>query len=149
MKLTRITAIPKQVPIWLRWMRFNLAGAVGVLVQMAVLSFTTRVFGLDYLVATGIAVECALLHNFVWHECYTWQEHVMSHAAMDIFSRLVRFNFSVGAFSLLGNMMVMRLLVGNFKLPLLVANLLTIAVLSIGNFLISEYHVFREPVVSG
>jgi putative flippase GtrA len=146
MKLTRITAIPKQVPIWLRWMRFNLAGAVGVLVQMAVLSFTTRVFGLDYLVATGIAVECALLHNFVWHECYTWQEHRLSRSPLDIFMRLARFNMSVGGFSLIGNIILMRLLVGNFKLPLLLANLLTIGLLSVGNFLISEHHVFKEPV---
>jgi len=149
MDISVLKNFSKQFPIWLRWLRFNLSGIAGVFVQMTVLSFTRNWLGLNYLLATAIAVECALLHNFMWHEFYTWQELKLGRRWADTFGRFVRFNMTVGAFSLIGNVILMRLLVGGLNLPLLVANLFAIAALSVGNFLISEYHVFREQVAGG
>lgn len=57
-----------------RWLAFNVVGSMGVVVQLLVLLTLTEVTGLDYLVATGLAVECAILHNFVWHERWTWRD---------------------------------------------------------------------------
>jgi len=136
------------IPVWIRWFRFNFAGLLGMLVQMTFMMVATRLFGMNYLLATAIGVECALLHNFIWHELYTWQEQKLNRALPNVLGRLLRFNFTVGAFSILGNIIFMRLLAGSLKLPLLVATLLTIAILSLGNFLISEYHIFSEPVAT-
>src|SRR5579859_7896243 len=138
---------PAPVPVWLRWMRFNIAGALGVLVQMSVLAVATRLFGVDYLWATVIAVECALLHNFMWHELYTWQEHRLSRTSSAVMSRLLRYNLSVGSFSILGNLLLMRWLTGGWQMPVLLANLIAITLLSAGNFLITHYHVFDGKVI--
>ncbi len=55
------------------WVRFNAVGIIGLVVQLLVLAVLLR-FGLHYLVATTVAVEAAVLHNFLWHERWTWSE---------------------------------------------------------------------------
>ena len=55
----------------------------------------------------------------------------------------LRFNLTTGLLSILANVFFTRLLVGNFRVPYLAANLMAIAITSIGNFLVSEYVVFR------
>lgn len=123
---------------WVRWLRFNGVGLIGVVVQLGVL---TLLLGLriPYLVATAIAVECAVLHNFVWHERYTWRDRIGSRAA-----RLLRFHMANATVSLVGNILLMRLLAGEANLPPVVANLISIVVCSLLNFLLGDRVVFRE-----
>ena len=56
--------------------------------------------------------------------------------------RLLHFNLTNGAVSLIGNLSLMKLLVGWFGLPLLAANLCAIAACSTVNFVIAECFVF-------
>ncbi len=125
-----------------RWLKFNLVGAIGIVVQLAVLGILTGVLKLDYLPATALAVEAAVLHNFIWHERFTWADRA-SVTRRQWLMRLLRFNLSTGAVSIVGNLLLMRLLVGLAHLPALLANLLSIAGCSLANFLASEYIVFR------
>ena len=39
-----------------RWLKFNLVGAIGILVQLAVLAILNGILELDYLPATALAV---------------------------------------------------------------------------------------------
>ncbi len=57
-----------------RWCKFNLVGAVGILVQFGVLFLLKSLLHVNYLVATALAVETAVVHNFFWHERFTWAE---------------------------------------------------------------------------
>ena len=57
-----------------RWLKFNLVGAIGIVVQLAVLGILNGILKLDYLPATALAVEAAVLHNFLWHERFTWAD---------------------------------------------------------------------------
>jgi putative flippase GtrA len=131
-----------------RWLKFNLVGAIGIVVHLAVLGILNSVLRLDYLPATALAVEAAVVHNFLWHERFTWADRA-SVTRRQALLRLVRFNLTTGAVSILGNVLLMRLLVGQAHLPSLVANLASIAGCSLVNFLVSEYIVFRpggQPV---
>jgi putative flippase GtrA len=58
----------------LRFFRFNVVGAMGVAVQLASLTLLVSGLGVHYLPATAIAIELSLLHNFLWHERWTWRE---------------------------------------------------------------------------
>jgi putative flippase GtrA len=120
--------------------KFALVGVIGVVVQLAALEVLTSL-GLHYLWATGLAVEVAVLHNFMWHQRFTWNDRCASRLA-EIGARLLRFHLSNGAISILGSLLLMRWLVGQFSMSVLVANLLTIAACSIGNFLTSDRWVF-------
>ena len=125
-----------------RWLKFNLVGAIGIVVQLAVLGILNGIIKLDYLPATALAVEAAVLHNFIWHERFTWADRA-SVTRRQALLRLVRFNLTTGAVSILGNLALMRLLVGQAHLPSLPANLVSIAACSLVSFLVSEYIVFR------
>jgi putative flippase GtrA len=129
-------------PIVRRWLRFNFVGALGIGVQLAALALLTSGFGVNYLVATAIAVETAVLHNFVWHERFTWADRGGA-GVRAVAMRLVRFHAGNGLVSLVGNLALMRLLVGVFGVPALVANLMAIAACSLLNFALGEWVVFR------
>jgi len=56
---------------WIRWVKFNAVGGVGILVQLGTLTVLRSGLGVNYLLATAIAVEATVLHNFFWHERFT------------------------------------------------------------------------------
>ena len=94
----------------------------------------------EYLWATALAVEAAVLHNFLWHERWTWRGRIPKQG---VWLRLARFNLTTGMMSIVSNLVLMRLLVGQLHMQYLAANLLAIAATSIANFLLSEWFVFR------
>lgn len=122
-----------------RWLKFNTVGVVGAGVQMAVLSGLVQVAGLNYLAATVLAVEAAVLHNFVWHRKWTWADRPRQSGAL---TALWRFNLSTGAMSIVGNLVVMRALVGEFGIGVPAAALATVVICSGFNFVISDRCVF-------
>jgi putative flippase GtrA len=124
-----------------RWLKFNAVGAGGMVVQLAVLAALKSGLQVDYLVATALAVEAAVVHNYFWHQRFTWVDRV----AGKLLARLFKFNLTTGMVSVLGNVGVMGILVGRAHVNYFVANLVTIAVCSIANFLVSDWFVFEGP----
>src|ERR1700687_3105779 len=106
----------------LRWIKFNAVGGVGIIVQLAALSVFRSWLKLDYLLATGLAVEIAVIHNFLWHERYTWADRPATRPIQSLV-RLAKFNASNGAVSMAGNLALMRLLVGELKFNYVASNL--------------------------
>jgi dolichol-phosphate mannosyltransferase len=128
-----------------RWLKFSAVGVAGVGIQLAALVILKSALSLHYLVATALAVEVAVLHNFVWHERWTWRERTRSSLERRlVFGRLFRFHVSNGLVSILSNLMLMRLFVGYLGFHYLPANILSIAITALANFLLSEFFVFRR-----
>ncbi|HLB86056.1 MAG TPA: GtrA family protein [Terriglobales bacterium] len=122
-----------------RWLKFNAVGGIGIGVQLIVLAGLKSGLHLDYLIATALAVEAAVVHNYLWHERFTWADRTAEAG----FVRFIKFNFTTGALSIVGNVVLMKLLVGVMALQYLVANGVTIAICSIVNFAVSNKFVFR------
>jgi putative flippase GtrA len=122
----------------IRWLKFNAVGAIGIGVQLAVLPLLKSGLGLDYLLATALAVEAAVLHNFFWHERFTWADR----PTKDRLKRLLKFNLTTGLFSIAGNVTFTGFLVsaGVGYLP---ANAVSIALCSIINFALNDRLVFE------
>ncbi len=131
-------------PMFRRWIKFNFIGGMGVAVQFTVLGVLAGPVGLHYLVATALAVEIAVLHNFVWHERWTWVDRRGAQRS-EIVERLLRFHMANGAFSILSNLVFTGAFVEFLGLHYLVANLLGIAMCSVLNFLVSDRFVFAVP----
>jgi putative flippase GtrA len=100
---------------------------------------------MDYLPATALAVQAAVLHNFVWHERWTWGDRTANHDSSRL-ARLLRFNLTIGALSIGENLLFMGFLVGRFEFHYLSANLIAIACCSVLNFVASDRLVFREAM---
>jgi putative flippase GtrA len=133
----------------LTWIKFNAVGAIGIGVQLAVLTLLKSVLGLEVLVATALAVETAVIHNFLWHERWTWVHRLGArNPVRESMARLLRFNLTTGAVSILGNVVLMYLLARRLGLHYFVANLATITACSILNFLVSDRFVFQPAPFS-
>jgi putative flippase GtrA len=127
----------------IRWLKFNAVGGMGVLVQLAALAVFKSGLHLHYMLATVAAVEVALLHNFVWHERWTWKDRGVENRRGRV-GRLVRFHLANGLLSFAVNLGVMRVLVGQLHWPYLAANLAAIAAGSVVNFFLGDLLVFRR-----
>ena len=124
---------------FIRWSKFNLVGAVGMVVQLAALALFNRCVPGHYLLTSAAALELTLLHNFVAHLHYTWSDRRHNSAVL---AQLVRFHLSNGLVSMLGNLALMRLLVGVAHTPLLAANAIAILGCSILNFCLGNNWAF-------
>jgi putative flippase GtrA len=131
-----------------RFLRFNSVGALGFALQLGLLALLLRL-GLHYLAATALAVELTVLHNFVWHERWTWRDRPTRSGVPSTklragrAQRLWRFHAANGLISLAGNLLLMRVMVGLLGLPAVPANLLAVLLCSLVNFTASDRFVFR------
>ena len=122
-------------------LRFYAVGVAGMVVQLASLTVLKSGFGMSYLLATAIAVELAVLHNFYWHERWTWADRAGLSAAGQA-GRLLRFHLTNGLLSIVVNMILMGALVGRLKMPYLPANIIAIGTCSLLNFFAADRFVF-------
>ena len=130
-----------------RWLRFNGIGALGAGLQLAVLGVLTRLTPLHYLWATVVAVEATVLHNFCWHERWTWSDR-RSLSRQHVYMRLGHFQLTNGLISIAGNVLLMRAFTGGLGMDPLAANIVAILICSLANFGASEWLVFRRAAAT-
>lgn len=122
-----------------RWMKFSTVGTAGLAVQLAMLWLLTR-GPMPVWLATALAVETAVLHNFMWHEAWTWRGG--DHARR--WHRLFRFHAATGVISIVSNTVLTVLFKKWFPIPLLAANVLAVGATAIFNFIAADLWVFRN-----
>lgn len=135
-----------------RWGAFNAVGLAGVGVQLGSLVALTEWLGLHVLISTGIAIEAAIVHNFVWHTCWTWRDR-SDRDVRGIWTRFGQFNLLNGTVSIGGQLLFTSIYAGVLGLHYAAANLLAIATGSLVNFVVNDRVVFhvgetakRQPV---
>lgn len=121
------------------WIRFNLVGVMGFLVQTTVLSVLVRVAGLRTSVAVIVAVLAAVSHNFFWHERFTWPGLPRGSRL----KRWVSFHLWTGIVSIVSNVAMTTAVMSLTGLPAVAANVIAVAIVSIANFWLNHRLVFR------
>lgn len=121
--------------------RFYLVGGLGFGVQLGALWALRGALGLPYLKAAGLAVELAVLHNFFWHERWTWTGRAPAEGRL---GRLWRFHLSNGFLPLAVNLALMRVLAAGLGMHDLAASALGVAVCAVLNFSAAEWFVYRR-----
>lgn len=125
-----------------KWLKFNAVGAMGICVQMLAVYLFGSISDFNSLWATALAVEAAVLHNFFWHEHFTWADR-RAKARGRALRRLLGFNLSTGIVSIAGNLLLVSFSMRRLHAPLLIANLLAVAACSLVNFAVNDKLVFR------
>ncbi len=114
-------------PVVARMARFGAVGALGVVVNSLALFLAHGIAGLPLLVASPLAVEVAVLHNFAWNDRWTFRASGFS------LRRLGKFNLtSLGGLAIASG--VLYLLVAYAGVHYLLANLAGIALATLWNF---------------
>jgi putative flippase GtrA len=129
-------------PLMTHLIKFGAVGALGFALQTgALFVFTHAAYHVSYLLATAAAVELAVLHNFVWHQRWTWRDRPSASTAETV-GRLAKFNVANGAVSIAGNLFFMSILVGRLGLPITPANALSVAGCAVFNFILADRIAF-------
>lgn len=123
----------------MRWVRFNLVGLMGFGLQTATLWMLVRWAGLSTTAAVAAAVLVTVSHNFFWHEHVTWPNLPREHR----WKRWVSFHVSTGALSVVSNVIVTAAVIAMTGLPVVAANLVAVATMSLANYWVSDRVVFR------
>jgi putative flippase GtrA len=152
-------------------MRFSGVGALGIGVQIAVITWLANAWHVDYRVATLAGVAAAIVHNFLWHRHWTWGDvraatggrpyaddgRLATRADKgrpytddgrrdtgDTAMTFARFVAANGLVSIGGNVAVMTVLVGGAHVPIVPANAVAIALCSLANFWLADRVVFTR-----
>ncbi len=128
---------------FIRWCKFNVVGAMGMAVQLGSLALLNRVTGGRYLLATVVALELTLVHNFVWHLHYSWRDRRDRSA---LARQFLRFHLSNGLVSMAGNLALMPVLVHGARIPVVASNAIAILCCSILNFCLGSNWTFASRV---
>ena len=132
----------------LHWIKFNVVGVLGFALQSGALFVLTHTApGFSYLAATAVAVELAILNNFVWHQRWTWNDRPAT-TKKETLRRLAKFNITTGVVSITGNLILMNLFVGHFRLPIIGANLASVVACSILSFILADRVAFDVEEMS-
>jgi putative flippase GtrA len=125
-----------------RWYRWSAVAAMGFAVQTAVLAALSAAVGLHYAAAMAIAVATAVLHNAAWHDAWTWADRPAG-----LRTRLLRIAQLAGVTALVsvaGGVALTVLWVQLVGLPVMAANVLTVASLGVVNFVAADRGVFAS-----
>jgi putative flippase GtrA len=129
------------VNTFIRWWKFNLVGAMGMVLQLVALALINRWTGGHHLWASAAAIELAVLNNFVWHLRYTWRDR---RDTSSLLPQLLRFHLSNGLVSILGNLTLMRILVREAHFPVIASNSIAILCCSVLNFHLGDLWAFAS-----
>ena len=127
-----------------RWIRFNVVGVCGFGVQIATLSLMMNA-GVPTAASIAIAVLVTVCHNFLWHERVTWP----TQTGEGRLRRLMAYQMSTGALSVIGNVGATPVLVAATGLPAVAANAVVVVLLSGLNFVVSDRVIFHRRAVNG
>ncbi|MCJ7507631.1 MAG: GtrA family protein [candidate division Zixibacteria bacterium] len=124
-----------------RFLKFCLVGASGVLVNMFFLWLFYKKLGIFSLLSSFLAIQIAILNNFLWNDKWTWREK-RKPGTGEFFIRLGKFalssNLTSASANLLGVWIFLNLLGWNY----LTSNLLGIGLGVVLNFLANHYWTY-------
>jgi len=128
-------------PLGKRLLKFNLVGALGTVVQLGALVLLKSGLHINYLWATALAVELSVLHNFAWHERYTWSDRFRNGWRTRLRS-VAAFHLTNGFVSVIGNVFLMRVFVGRLHMQYFIANVAAILNCGVLNFVLADRVAF-------
>ena len=119
----------------LRLVRFGIVGASGFVVNEGLLYVGHGVFRLPLLLASVLAIECAIVTNYLLNDRWTFQHR------RPTLMRFVRFN-AVSLVSLVVNLAVLGLLTRFTRLDYRAANAVAVAAASGANYVLNVYWTY-------
>jgi dolichol-phosphate mannosyltransferase len=140
---------PPVPPVVQRYIRFCVVGFLGLFVDMSLLHFLASPSSLhwDITVSKIIASETAILNNFIWNWRWTFRSaggiSSTSSEPIQPIRQFLKFNLVCGS-GLVLSVVVLHLALRFITAQLLIANFLSIVIVSLWNFLLTQRFVFSS-----
>lgn len=117
---------------------FALVAVLGFIVQAVMIVVLTQE-GVPVPAATAAGVGAAILHNFAWHERWTWADR---RRAGNAAGRLARVALSTGLVSLIGTV-VLTTWLASLGTPVVIGNLLAVWATGLLNYTLLDRLIYR------
>jgi dolichol-phosphate mannosyltransferase len=124
---------------WMRFIKFNIVGLSGIIVNQGLLIFLTSL-GLYYLYSGIIAIEISIISNFLLNDLWTFKDRRSGH----MLKRLVKFNILM-LVGLVINLLILYALTDLASLHYTISNLFGIGIASIARYLMSIKWAWLQP----
>lgn len=131
-----------------RFGKFNLVGLLGAALQLLVFDLLLTEWHLPGAPAAALSVELTVVHNFLWHERFTWRDRELA-GLRQRSMRLLRFHLSNGLAPLTANTLLIYGLVGELGAPPVPSAMAAIALCAPVNFWLADRWVYREAAPTG
>jgi len=129
----------------MRIIKFGIVGGLGVLINVGLLHVFTVYLRCDYKIGSILAIECALINNFIWNFFWTWNDRKSS-SSNGIFFMFLRFHVSSGFTALIVNWGLLVLLTETVHMHYQISNLIGITFGAFINFILGHFWVFPKIV---
>jgi len=129
-----------------RPLAFVTVAAAGFLLQTATVGLVTQWTTIAPECATAAGVELAVLHNFLWHDRWTWRDRAARSRSR--LGRFVTYQLATGTTSIVGNVVVVTLAMRLMPIDATAANVLAVGVMSVANYLIADRLVFAPHILT-
>jgi dolichol-phosphate mannosyltransferase len=148
-RVCRMNAI-KTVQLFpaMRFIKFGIVGALGVVINVGLLHLLTVYCRFDYKIGSIFAIECAIINNFLWNFFWTWNDRKTG-TSNGLVVRFVRFHVSSGFTALIVNWGLLVLLTETIHLHYQISNLIGITIGAFINFVLGHFWVFPKIKKSG
>jgi putative flippase GtrA len=122
--------------------KFMAVAWLGMVVNTACLFLFKGVLRIPIIPAGLMAIEIAILHNFVWLRHWAWRGRTNGNHSF--FSQLLLYNLCTGAVDVVANLSILWCLSTFFHVHYLLANLLGMIAGPFIKFWVNEKIVFKE-----
>jgi putative flippase GtrA len=128
-----------------RLLKFGIVGGGGTLLNIVLLQLFAGVMGIDYKIASIFAIECSIIHNFIWNYHWTWHDRKAVTTVGKV-QNFFRFNLSAGITGFVINWGLLVFLSEVFHMHYQAANIIGIVCGALINFITGHYWVFPKNV---
>lgn len=127
-----------------KFVKFCIVGGTGVFVNLGMALILKNLFEIDYRISAFIAIQTAIVNNFIWNYLWTWKE-MKTEEIYSLLMMFVKFYVSSGITAVVVNMGILVFLKEVACLNWLISHIIGIGFGTIANFLISHFWTFSPP----
>jgi putative flippase GtrA len=131
-------------PVVFRGTKFMIVAWIGMAVNTACLYLFKGVWGMRLIPASMLAIEVAIIHNFIWLRYWAWSGRVVDGKRPPFFRQLFIYNIATGAVDLVANVSILWLLATLFGVHYLLANIIGMILGPFIKFWVNEKLIFKE-----
>jgi dolichol-phosphate mannosyltransferase len=128
----------------IRFFKFGVVGATGVVVDMGVLAILVYLAVMPLILAKTLATELAIMNNFILNDRWTFRDAAASCQSGRLVQRFMRSNVIAFA-GLCLNVALFHVQVFGLGLNLYLANLVSIGAVAVINYMLSKHFGWRMP----
>lgn len=147
--LVHLVRLSRETGEWARFLRYCAVGLTGIAVNEGALALLTGAGGLFYLYSSVLAVEAAIISNFLLNELWTFRDRArLFSGAAERLKRFLSFNLICAAGGVV-NVAVLWLLTGVGGLHFLIGNLVGIGAATLWNYGLNSAVTWKALPASG